>query len=139
MAREYRIRMGEFDIDKWEFREVEAMARRYRAAKRRADVLERCKSPGIHGEEYAAMRWECSIVEQALRETAGGGWDEALMLACCDGVDYVDIDPVIMPTANRNAFFTARREFYWRLWGLRQRRIGEAIKLSSANGNRAEI
>lgn len=128
MAREYRVHMGAFDIGKWEYREVEALARRYRAMKRRADVLEKCNSAGIHGEAYAAMRWECATVEQALRETAGGRWEQALMQSCCDGVAYVDIDPAIMPTSNRNEFFETRREFFWRLWGLKQKRTGLLVK-----------
>ena len=128
MARKYRVRMGEFDIGHWEYQEVESLCRRYRAMKRRADVLERCNAPGVHGEEYAAMRWECAIVEQALRETGGGTWQEALKQSCCDGVAYVDIDPVIMPTSCRNDFFIIRREFFWRLWQLRQKQIGKAAK-----------
>lgn len=128
MARDYRIQMGAFDIGEWEFKEVEALARRYRAMKRRADVLERCNAAGVHGEKYAAMRWECSLVETALKETADGKWEKALAKACCDGMAYVDIDPADMPTSNRNEFFVARREFYWRLWGLRQRQLGAAIK-----------
>lgn len=128
MARRYKARMGAFDIGQWEFQSVEALARRYRAMKRRADVLEKCNAKGINGEEFAAMRWECSIVEQALRETAGGEWEEALRMVCCDGVGYMDVDPVIMPTSRRNEFYRARREFYWRLWGLRQKEIGKLIK-----------
>lgn len=128
MARKYRTRMGAFDIGHWEFQEVESLARRYRAMKRRADVLERCNAPGVHGEAYAAMRWECAIVEQALKETAGGKWEKALLQSCCDGTAYADIDPVDMPSSNRNDFFETRREFFWRLWGLRQKAIGAAAR-----------
>lgn len=135
MAREYTVRMGAYDIGKWEFREVEALARRYRDMKRRADVLEKCKAPGIHGEEYAAMKWECSLVEQAAHEVAekrrrpGGRctWETALIRACCDGVVYEDIDPADMPTSNRNEFYEARREFFFRLWVLRQKQLGMVV------------
>lgn len=128
MARKYRVRMGAFDIGKWEFQEVEALARRYRSMRRRATVLEQCNAQGVHGEQYAAMVWECSIVEQALRETGGGAWEEALKQSCCDGVAYVDIDPAIMPTSCRNDFFIARREFFWRLWSLKQKGLGNIVK-----------
>lgn len=138
MARKYRARMGAFDIGHWEFQEVEALARRYRAMKRRADVLEKCNAQGVHGEAYAAMRWECAIVEQALKDTAGGGWEKALLQSCCDGTAYVDIDPVDMPSSNRNDFFEARREFFWRLWGLRQKAIGAAARGSSEGELKAE-
>lgn len=128
MARKYRVRMGAFDIGRWEYQEVEALCRRYRAMKRRADVLEKCASPGVHGEAYAAMRWECAIVEQAMAETGQGQWAEALKLSCCDGLAYEDIDPVLMPTSRRNEFFEARREFFWRLWQLRQKQLGQVVK-----------
>lgn len=134
MAREYTVRMGAYDIGKWEFREVEGLARRYRAMKRRADVLEQCNAKGVHGEEYAVMRWECALVDQALRETDSGRWADALRMACCDGAVYEDIDPAIMPTSNRNAFFEVRREFFFRLWELRQRQLGMIIKGVSAGG-----
>lgn len=131
MAREYRARMGAFDIGKWEYREVEALARRYRSIKRRATVLEQCNATGSHGEQYAAMKWECSIVEQALKETADGKWEKALALSCCDGVAYADIDPVLMKSSNRNEFYEVKREFFWRLWGLKQEAIGKAAKTSA--------
>ena len=136
MARKYRVRMGEFDIGHWEYQAVESLCRRYRAMKRRADVLERCNAPGVHGEEYAAMRWECAIVEQTARETAEAHrrpdekktWEKAIMQSCCDGVAYADLDPADMPTSCRNDFFIIRREFFWRLWQLRQKQIGKAAK-----------
>ena len=139
MARKYRVRMGAFDIGRWEYQEVEALARRYRAMKRRADVLERCASTGVNGEAYAAMRWECSLVEQAARDTANARkrpddtvtWEEALIQSCCDGVAYVDIDQAIMPTSCRNDFFIVRREFFWRLWELRQKQLGAAVKATN--------
>lgn len=132
MAREYRIQMGAYDIGKWEYREVEALARRYSSMKRRADVLEKCNAMGVHGEEYAAMRWECGIVEQALRETAGGRWADALRKTCCEGVVHADLEPADMPTSNRNEFFEVRREFYWRLWEIWQKRIGALVKTDQA-------
>lgn len=134
MARKYRVRMGAFDIGRWEYQEVEALCRRYRAMKRRADVLERCASQGVHGEAYAAMRWECAIVEQAMAETAGGGWTEALTQVCCDGIAYIDVDPAMMPTSCRNDFFQARREFFWRLWQLRQKQLGAVVKAQTSSG-----
>ena len=45
----------------------------------------------------------------------GGGWERALILNCCYGVGYVDIDPAVMPTSKRNAYFEARREFFFLL------------------------
>lgn len=135
MARRYRVRLGEYDIGRWEYQEAEALVRRYRTMKRRADVLEKCNAKGVNGEEFAAMRWECAIVDQALRETAGGAWEEALRLNACDGTAYEDIDPVLMPTSRRNDFFAARREFFWRLWTIRQREVGRMIRRNIEDDN----
>lgn len=124
--RRYRVNMGQYDIGRWEFQAVEALARRYNSNKRRAAVLSQSSAPEQQ-RTRRAMEWEVRITDQALRDTSGGGWERALRSACCDGWRYEDIDPALMPTANRNAFFEARREFYWRLWTIRQETIGSMI------------
>lgn len=121
MARRYRVRMGAYEIGRWEFQEVQAMARRYREM---MHAISTAQSRGADKCEVEAMRWECSIIDRALMETAGGKWVEALRKSCCDGVAYEDIDRELMPTSNRNAFFRARREFYYRVWQLRTKGIG---------------
>ena len=128
MAREYRARMGQYDIGRWEYREAQAMAMRYPAMLRKMRVLNGRHMQAINGDDIAAMQWEAGLVKQALDETADGQWAAALETSCCHGMAYVDIDPAIMPTSNRNEFFTARREFYWRLWTARQRTISELVK-----------
>lgn len=58
---------------------------------------------------------DCDLIDRIARETDGGGWEKALILNCCYRVGLVDIDPAILPTAHRNAFFQAKREFFFRL------------------------
>ena len=55
---------------------------------------------------------DCDLIERIARETAGGGWEDALISNCCYRVPLADIAP---PTAHRNAFFQAKREFFFRL------------------------
>lgn len=124
--RRYKVNMSGYDIGQWEYQTVEAMARRYNANRRRADVLSELQS-GVHGEQREVMIWEVGLVERAARETADGEWQRALMLVCCDGWRYEDVETSLMPTNNRNAFFRARREFYWRLWGLLQAELGRMV------------
>lgn len=131
MAREYSARLGQYDIGRWEYREAQAMARRYPCLMRKMRVLSGRRMGGINGEDYAAMRWETEIVRRALVDTAGGQWAAALEESCCNGVAYADIDPAIMPTSNRNDFFAARREFYWQLWTARQKWISNATKFDT--------
>lgn len=133
MAREYSARLGQYDIGRWEYREAQAMAMRYPTLLRKVRVLNGRRMQAINGDDIAAMQWEAGLVRQALDETAGGHWAAALEASCCHGVAYVDIDPAIMPTSNRNEFFAARREFFWRLWEGRQKTISELVKRDTEN------
>lgn len=128
MAREYSARLGQYDIGRWEYREAQAMAMRYPALLRKVSVLNGRHMQAINGDDIAAMQWEAGLVKRALDETADGQWAVALEASCCHGMAYVDIDPAVMPTSNRNEFFAARREFFWRLWTARQRTISELVK-----------
>ena len=58
---------------------------------------------------------DCDLIDRVAADTDGGNWAEALILNCCYGKGYELIDPAILPTSRRNAFFQARREFFWRL------------------------
>lgn len=58
---------------------------------------------------------DCDLIDKVARDVDGGGWERALILNVCYGIGYVDIDPVILPSTHRNAFFQARREFFFRL------------------------
>lgn len=58
---------------------------------------------------------DCELIDRAAGETDGGEWERALILNCCYGRGYEMIDPAILPNSSRNAFFRARREFFFRL------------------------
>lgn len=62
---------------------------------------------------------DCELIDRVAAETDGGGWKDALILNCCHGMGYEYIDPAILPNSNRNAFFQARREFFFRLYEAR--------------------
>lgn len=128
MAREYSARLGQYDIGRWEYREAQAMAMRYPAIVRKMRVLNGRRMQAINGDDLAAMQWEADLVKRVLVDTADGRWAAALQESCCNGIAYADIDPATMPTSNRNEFFSARREFYWRLWTERQKTISEFVK-----------
>lgn len=52
------------------------------------------------------------MVESTARAIDGGKWYTALIQNCCMGRGLAAIDPAILPTSNRNAFYVARRDFY---------------------------
>ena len=53
-----------------------------------------------------------NLVEHCAKAVKGGEWYAALVQNVCIGKPYQQIDAAIMPTAYRQAFFTARREFF---------------------------
>ena len=55
---------------------------------------------------------DCDLIDRVAKSVDGGGWERALILNCCYGIGYADIDPKLLPTSHRNAFFQAKREFY---------------------------
>lgn len=53
-----------------------------------------------------------SLVESVARSVDDGRWYTALIQNCCLGRGLLMIDPAILPTSNRNAYYVARRTFY---------------------------
>ena len=52
------------------------------------------------------------MVENVARTIEGGKWYAALIQNCCMGKGLSYIDPAVLPTSNRNAFYVARRMFF---------------------------
>lgn len=69
-------------------------------------------STALKRDRYLA---DCDLIDRIARATDGGGWEKALILNCCYRVGLTDIDPAILPSSHRNAFFQAKREFFFRL------------------------
>lgn len=140
--REYRINMSVWGISRWAYEELRAFCRQYPEKKAEADALLGVRS-SFHVVEYKdgdktlgtvmpkgnmtsnpvedtimkrlRLLEDCDLIDRVARETDGGDWYDALILNCCHGKGYEYIDPAILPTSKRNAFFQARREFFYRL------------------------
>ena len=52
------------------------------------------------------------LVESVARSVEDGRWYTALIQNCCMGRGLTVIDPAVLPTSNRNAFYHARRMFF---------------------------
>lgn len=63
-------------------------------------------------EKYLA---DCDMIDKVARKAGGGKWERALILNACYGMGYNQLDPSVLPSSNRSAFFQARREFFWLL------------------------
>lgn len=87
---------------------------------------------GSKGETALQLEQECRIIEYAAKTTGDGRWKDALIETCCKGVRMEDLPVEVLPTGNRNAYFAARREFYWRVWSGRQKMIEKACILIHA-------
>lgn len=135
--REYKLRMAQYGISREAYNELLAFCRQYPEKKAKAAAIAGVSAqrltgmPGGGGTSdpvaRAAIRRErlleeCGMIEEAARQAQDGAYFDAIMLNCCHRVRYELIDPTILPTAKRNAFFRARREFFWLLW---KKRSGE--------------
>lgn len=121
-------------ISRYAYAELRAFCRQYGEKKSRAAALAGVSSPILtgmpHGSDIsdpvtrAAERRErlladCAMIERAASVPSGGAYYHALILNCCHGVGYVYLDPSILPSSKRSAFFMARREFFWTLWNIK--------------------
>ena len=125
-------------ISRFAYAELRAFCRQYGEKRAKAAALAGISSPPMTGvshgtaigdpvtravERREALLRDCAMIERAAELAGGGGFYHALILNCCHGIGYHYMDPTILPTANRNAFFRARREFYWLLHQIRNGEI----------------
>ena len=52
------------------------------------------------------------LIENVARLVEDGRWYTALIQNCCMGKGLSYIDPAVLPTSNRNAYYQARRTFF---------------------------
>lgn len=151
--RAYRMRLEEYGISPQRFAELLAFCRQYPGKKAEAAALLGIQGGGgvttvkdARGNEVGivmprglristptadrAIRRvlileDCDLIDDVLRAVSGGEWEAALRLHVCYGMAVECIDQTIRPSANRNAFFRAKREFFVRLhYRLMERRVG---------------
>ena len=148
--REYRPKLEGVGISKWEYEELRAFCRQYPEKKARANALlgirgcDRITTAkdekgneigvvlpvGVHISSPTAetairrirLLADCDLIDRCARRVQDGKWERALILNCCYAVQYELLDQVIMPTANRNAYFRAKRDFYALLKAAREER-----------------
>lgn len=63
-------------------------------------------------ERREVLTSKIELVERLARAVEDGRWYTALIQNCCMGRSLSVIDQTILPTANRNAYYRARRAFY---------------------------
>ena len=141
--RQYPIRLDQYGISKWQYRELKAFCRQYKDKLERAACMLSVGSQRMpesepddsglpdasmirgHGGigrpvESLVIRREqllhdVDMIDEAARFPDGGAWARALICSCCDGVAFEHIPPEYMPTSKRNTFFKARRMFFYKL------------------------
>jgi len=135
--REYRLNLSAYGISRDAYAELRAFCRQYPEKKAKAAALASVSSPALTGmptgsgksdmvlravERRERLLQECGMIERAAAMVEKGVFYSALILNCCHGIGYEYLDPAILPTSNRTAFFHARKMFFWTLW---QYRSGE--------------
>ncbi len=121
-------------ISRFAYAELRAFCRQYGEKRAKAAALAGISSPTMTGvahgttisdpvarafERREALLRDCAMIERAASVPSGGAYYHALILNCCHGVGYVYLDPSILPSSKRSAFFMARREFFWTLWNIK--------------------
>ncbi|MBQ8707768.1 MAG: hypothetical protein IJ523_06765 [Succinivibrionaceae bacterium] len=130
--RNYPPHYAKYGIPKARYNELRAYCLQYPLWKAEAQSL-----LGVGAQQYSAMPHGSGVgnpvvkaaerrehllrkieqVESVARMVDGGRWYAALIQNCCMGKSLAFIDPAVLPSSNRNAFFVARRSFYLALDG----------------------
>lgn len=135
--RDYNIKLDDYGISKWEYLELKAFCRQYDDKRRKAADILSLHSQDLSGvphstisgnpTEMAAIRRSIILddvldIEAAAGHVGNGRWFKVLIDSCCRAVPYNLLDKNKMPSSSRQAFFQARREFFWMLKQLRDLR-----------------
>lgn len=125
--RTYKPAYEKYGISRERYNELRAFCRQYPEWKSEASSL-----LGVGAQQYsdmphgtdvsdpvarAAMKRmhlaeKIEMVERVAHSVGEGRWYAALIQHCCMGKSLDCIDPVLIPTSNRNAFYAIRREFF---------------------------
>ena len=63
-------------------------------------------------EQLSALARKMKLVLSCAAAVADGQWADALMIHICENVPYRQLDAALLPTAHREAFFAAVRDFF---------------------------
>lgn len=126
--RTYRLRLQDMGINRYRYDELRAYCCQYPDKRATIDALADVKSTwstdGAGGGaansspvEWAVIKRErlvhdCELIEQAAMQVDGGKWYTALLLNCCYGKPYGRLEPEMLPSSRREAYFAARRKFF---------------------------
>lgn len=125
--RNYQPDYTDFGISRDRYRELLSFCRQYQEWKAEAASLLGVRAQSLshmpHGTDVGdpvfrvAVRREhllakIQLVEQVADQVDGGRWRAALIQNICMGRALRFIDPAILPTSRRNAFYDQRRAFF---------------------------
>lgn len=127
MPRTYRPDWTEYGISKQRYNELRAYCLQYPEWKSEAASLATIGAQDYQQHARGSMPSDPILaaverreqlmanvffLEAVARSIDQGEWFTAIIQNCCMGKPLSCIDPVLMPTANRNAYYNARRRFY---------------------------
>ena len=125
--RQYTPNWEQYGIDKERYLELLHMCRQYPLWQRKLSDLSGIQALKMDSEPHATgisdpvarlaeMRErflrKVDLIDQCARDVGDGSWARALIQNVCYRQAYIMIDPLIMPSANRNAFWKHRKEFF---------------------------
>ncbi len=117
----------ECELGKYRYAELRNFCRQYADKKAEAELLLSVKSPTLsampHGSEVgdpvvraaerrAKLLEDVEMIERCAKSVEDGLYFNAIIVNVCLGKAYDFIPKEMMPRTDRNAFFSARREFF---------------------------
>lgn len=137
--REYALKLDKYGISRDAYMELKYFCRQYDQKRREAASLLGPSSPDMSGAprgntvgrptESAAIKMEglladVMMIDECAKAVDNGVWYHALIDNCCRRVPWECLKPEDMGSSQKQAYFTARRKFFYLLHLRRLERLG---------------
>lgn len=137
--REYALKLDSYGISRDAYMELKYFCRQYDQKRREAASLLGVGSPAFDATpkgntvgrptESAAIKRESlladvDLIDRCAKDVDNGAWYHALIDNCCRRVPWECLKPEDMGSSQKQAYFTARRQFFFLLHQRRTERAG---------------
>lgn len=137
--REYALKLDKFGISRDAYMELKYFCRQYDQKRREAASLLGVGSPAFDAgpksnipgrpTESAAIKRESlmrdvDMIDECAKAVDNGIWYHAIIDNCCRRVPWECLKPEDMGSSQKQAYFTARRQFFFLLHRARLERVG---------------
>lgn len=112
MARKRDIKLDEYSIGTFAYRELYNFCLQYPDKKRR---LANCSPRGVMGASLLQAQDDCKMIEQTALKAAGGNDYQCLLLGVTQDIPFHYLRMLKNLNAGKNSFYDMRRKFFYYL------------------------